>query len=355
MRLFPAYLLIVALLALAGCSAGSRGSAEPQRTESTGSAQNYNSSAGSSAAQPAARTEADQSRSDTSTTANTNTSVGSRISNSPAYQKVSEKQVSAAQADAERAAGVAVERKIIRNAELSIEMDNPADGQRRITGIAEARGGFVVNTDTKRRAGQDQTQPDTTITLSLRVPAEQFAATLEEIRGIGKRVGQEKVTGQDVTEEYFDLEARIKTKKALEAQFLEIMKQARNVSDALEVQSQLADVRTEIERLEGRRRYLENQSSLSTITVTLSSPAVLVATSSAGFFYELKRAFGTGVDIAASITLFLIQAILALLPVALMVFLPLGLLIRYLVRRQRRLRLAHGLVQDEAHVVPQTR
>src|SRR6202011_3293944 len=105
-----------------------------------------------------------------------------------------------------------------------------------------------------------------------RVPASQFNASVEEIRHVGgdlSKVRQEKISGQDVTEEYIDVEARIKTKKALEAQFLEIMKQAHKVSDALEVQSELANVRTDIERMEGRRRYLDNQSSLSTISVTL--------------------------------------------------------------------------------------
>src|SRR6185295_6582072 len=103
---------------------------------------------------------------------------------------------------------------------------------------------------------------------------------------------QEKVSGQDVSEEYLDLEARIRSKKALETQFLEIMKQARKVSDALEVQGELADVRTEIERFEGRRRFLENQSTLSTITATLQMPAPLVVATTTGFSHSIKEAFG---------------------------------------------------------------
>ena len=97
-----------------------------------------------------------------------------------------------------------------------------------------------------------------------------------------------------MTEEYIDLEARIRTKKALEAQFLEIMKQARKISDAMEVQTQLAEVRTEIERLEGRRRFLENQSALSTINITLHTPTPVVAAATRGFVYDLKAAFGDG-------------------------------------------------------------
>jgi Flp pilus assembly protein TadB len=145
-----------------------------------------------------------------------------------------------------------------------------------------------------------------------------------------------------------DLEARIRSKQALEAQFLEIMKQARSVTDALEVQRQLSEVRGEIERLEGRRRFLENQSSLSTITVTLQPSQPLVNTS--GFFYKVKRAFGSGVDIAASITLFLVQFIVAIIPVVVLIFLPIWLLLRYLLRRLRRARLNQKLAQEAESV-----
>ena len=198
------------------------------------------------------------------------------------------------------------ERKIIRNAELTLETESPSEGQRKVAAISEAHGGFVVTSDARQRQMDGDSKPEMIVTVVARVPAAQFSAVLDEIRAMGSRVQQEKITGQDVTEEYIDLEARIRSKQALEAQFLEIMKQARTVTDALEVQRQLSDVRSDIERLEGRRRFLENQSSLSTITVTLQPSTPLVNTS--GFFYRVKRAFGSGVDIAASITLFGIAA-----------------------------------------------
>ncbi|PYS79964.1 MAG: hypothetical protein DMF66_00895, partial [Acidobacteria bacterium] len=144
----------------------------------------------------------------------------------------------------------------------------------------------------------------------------------------GSRVTAEKITGQDVTEEYIDLEARLRTQKALEAQLLDIMKGARAVSDAITVERELANVRTEIERLEGRRRFLENQTSLSTIKVTLQPPSPLVSTT--GFFRSVRSAFGDGIDIAAAITLFLIRVLLALIPLAVFIGLPFFFLVRYL-------------------------
>ncbi len=242
--------------------------------------------------------------------------------------------VSLAQADAAQNAPAAVERKIIRNAALTVEADSPAETVRRVASIAESRGGFVVTSESRQQGGAQGGRPYEVVTVELRVPAAQFDAVVGEIRGAGGRVVGEKITGQDVTEEYIDLEARIRTQRALEAQFLEIMKGARQVSDALQVQRELANVRTEIERLEGRRRFLENQTSLSTIKVTLQPPAPLVNAS--GFGYGLRDAFGDGVDAAATIMLGLVRVFLALIPVALFVLLPLFLLVRYVVRRARR-------------------
>ncbi len=170
----------------------------------------------------------------------------------------------------------------------------------------------------------------------MRVPAAEFDAVVSEIHAVGGRVKEEKITGQDVTEEYIDLEARLRTKKALEAQFIEIMKSARKVSDALEVQSEMAEVRTEIERLEGRRRFLENQSSLSTIKITLQPPAPLISANTSGFLHSLRQAFGEGLDVAAAITLGLIRVAIALIPVLLLILLPIALAVRLLRRRSRR-------------------
>ncbi len=257
---------------------------------------------------------------------------GSKARNESQVQDVSLNQAAASQ----NVAAVS-QRKIIRNATLSIEIDAPADGQRRIASIAEARGGFVVTSESRQQGGaSSESKPYEVVTIEVRVPAAEFDAVVSEIHAVGGRVKEEKITGQDVTEEYIDLEARLRTKKALEAQFIEIMKSARKVSDALEVQSEMAEVRTEIERLEGRRRFLENQSSLSTIKITLQPPAPLISANTSGFFHSLRQAFGEGLDVAAAITLGLIRVAIALIPVLLLILLPIALAVRLLRRRSRR-------------------
>jgi Domain of unknown function (DUF4349) len=245
----------------------------------------------------------------------------------PAMQKVSLDSASAAQASAQ-----ITERKIIRNAEMTIEISDPNEGLQKIASIAEKNGGFVVTSESRENQANAQNLSSTTVTVVARVPAAQFDEAVEAIRRIGGRIKVEKLSGMDVTEEYIDLEARIRTKRALEMQFLEIMRQARKISDALEVQSQLADVRTEIESLEGRRRFLENKSALSTISVTLQTPAPLLAATTSGFQQNVKMAFGDGLDAASEIVLFIIRFVMVMIPIALFILFPCWLLSKWLRR-----------------------
>jgi Domain of unknown function (DUF4349) len=233
-------------------------------------------------------------------------------SNNISLQKVSNEQTS----------NLAYERKIIRNAEMVIETSNPVDGQRKIAAIAEKNGGFVVTSESKENPGELQAKPAITVTIIARVPAARFNEALEEILKIGGRVLQQKTSGQDVTEEYIDLEARLRAKRALEMQFLEIMKQARKISDALEVQNQLTEVRTEIESLEGRRRFLQNQATLSTITATLHTPLPIAVATTRGIRPSIYEALGDGIDTATAIVLGVIHFIIVMIPVFLLILLP---------------------------------
>jgi hypothetical protein len=120
------------------------------------------------------------------------------------------------------------------------------------------------------------------------------------------------------------------------------MKQAKKVEEALEVQSQLADVRAEIEKIEGRKRFLENRAALSTITINLQSPTPIVV-SSTGFGRSIRDAASDGIDVATGLILFFVRSLIVMLPVMVLVILPLGLVFRFLFRRAKRMRLAQAL------------
>lgn len=230
----------------------------------------------------------------------------------------------------------AYERKIIRDADLTMEVPSTTEAQRKVTSIAESHGGFVVTSEAKQRQAEDPGKRLLDFKLVLRIPENQFGAALNEIEGLATNLTDRKVTGQDVTEEFIDLEARINTQKALEAQFLQIMKQAGKIADALEVQRQIAEVRTEIEKLEGRKRFLENRSSLSTITVNIQSPTPIMASTS-GFGRSVREAVSDGVAVASGIVLFLVRFVIVMVPVSVLLLFPVWLAIRYLLRRLKRI------------------
>lgn len=235
-------------------------------------------------------------------------------------------------------------RRIIRNAELTLESEYPEETQKQVSAIAESKGGFV--TETQQSSSDRRGSARDTILVSLRVPAEKFAETLEEIRKIAGRVVFENIKGQDVTEEFIDIEARLKAHRALEDQFLEIMKRANSVADAMNVQRELANVRAEIEKIEGRKRFLEDQVGLSTIKLRIQTPAAISA-SGAGFGQRLIESVSTGFDAALGFVLGMITVVIALIPFLVFICLPILLVLRYFWKRLKRRRTASAILKDE--------
>src|SRR4029079_8297694 len=115
--------------------------------------------------------------------------------------------------------------------------------------------------------------------ITVRVPAEEFENTLNAIKDFANVVRTQSTTGQDVTEQYTDLQAQLRNAQAQETEYLNILKRAQTVEEILSVQNYLGSIRSTIESLQGRIQYLENVTSYSTITVGLSEePTVHVPT-----------------------------------------------------------------------------
>jgi len=154
-----------------------------------------------------------------------------------------------------------MDQRVIKDAYLELQVESAADTATQITTIAITKEGFVQRVDvyespTGAKSG----------TVSIRVPVNEFEATVDEIKKLANVVISETISGQDVTEEYIDLEAQLNNKYAEEEQYLEILDRATTVEDILMVTERLSWVRAEIERLEGRMKYLENMTDMSTIT-----------------------------------------------------------------------------------------
>ena len=155
-------------------------------------------------------------------------------------------------------------RRVIRDATVGIVVGDVDEAVRQlqalVDGIPEA---FVDSADVR------DDDPRSISTVILRVPVERFDEARRLVRELGSEVVFEGVGGRDVTAEFTDLEARLRTAQATERQLLDILATARTVSDTLEVQRELLDVRSRIEVLQGQLNLLANQTDLATITVRL--------------------------------------------------------------------------------------
>jgi hypothetical protein len=227
-------------------------------------------------------------------------------------------------------------RRIIRGADLGIETSDVADAERLAGAIVEEMGGYVASSDRSLRSN-DEEPSEPAVNMVLRVPSNRFTAALARLEKIGSRVLTQRVGSDDVTEEFIDLGARTVAHRALEMQFLEILKQARSVKDALEVNIQLAEVRTTIEKLEGRQRLLENQTSISTIKLGITHGVPLLRAGRFAFADSIERAGADLLNVSAAVVHGGIRLLGFFMPIFTLVVLPASLVLRALLRRRRRL------------------
>ncbi len=155
-------------------------------------------------------------------------------------------------------------RMIVRTAEMALVVKDVAVALDQVAGLAEGFGGYVVSST--------RWQQDTSLfgIITIRVPAEDFSAAMDALRGMAVEVTHEETSAQDVTEEYVDLDAKLKNLEATEEQLLRLMEKAETVEDLLAVQRELSETRGEIEQTKGRMQYLERTSATSLIRVQLN-------------------------------------------------------------------------------------
>ena len=160
------------------------------------------------------------------------------------------------------------QQKIVKNATVSVEVKK--DGFRQAfdaaASVAAAHGGYVVSSDSQVQKGQVSTG-----TVVLRVPAAAFDAVRAELGKLGS-VKDEHITGEDVTGQLVDLDARLRSLQAQEEAIRALMAKARTIGETIEIQGQLTQVRQQIEQLAGEKARLDSAASLSTIRLHLAEP-----------------------------------------------------------------------------------
>lgn len=221
-------------------------------------------------------------------------------------------------------------RLIIKTAQVSYEVENYNETIKSVTAITDSLGGFI--SDSKIEYPYPGVHRGT---VELRVPAEHFETALIRLKTLSKKIESERIKGSDVTEEFYDLEARLVNKKKAEARFQEILKTAKTVREILDVERELTEVRENIERMEGRKRFLADQTSFSTITLTVHEPYPVAVSASGGFWATIGEGFKEGFVGFAHVLRVLIVILIAGIPLWALLFF-IGWLIVKLIKRSKR-------------------
>lgn len=225
----------------------------------------------------------------------------------------------------------AAERMIIRRAEISIVVQDTKEAISRIEAIALEKGGFLHQSSVWKEGESLKAQ------ITIMVPAAKFEETLESLRRLAVDILRESVSGQDVTEEYVDLEARLRNLEATEKELRELLATVRERSgkaeDIMAVYRELTQIREEIERVKGRMKYLEQMTSFATIVVNLT-PSIL-AQPVAPTTWKPARTLWHASRALVRILQFLVDAAIWIIIVFVPISLPFALVV-FLIRRSLR-------------------
>lgn len=181
---------------------------------------------------------------------------------------------------------IPVERKLIKDGSLSFETDDILGTRKKVNDAINKNDAYIANEE----EGNYNSRLE--ITVTIRVPAENFDQLVNEVSQSVEAFDHKSIDVKDVTEEYLDIKSRLQTKKDLELKYKTILERATTVSEILEIEKQIAELRGDIESIEGRLKYLNDQVAFSTLTVSFYEQ-VPSATKFSGKF---KRGISSGWD-----------------------------------------------------------
>lgn len=236
----------------------------------------------------------------------------------------------------ETGAGDAGDRMVVQTAEMGLVVKDAEASATAIRELVNGLGGFVANTNLYHDGSQMRGS------IAVRVPAERLDDAMQQLKALAVRVLRESLSGEDVTQEYTDLAARLRNLEATETELLAMLTEVRQkpnatAEDILEVYNQLVEIRGQIEQTKGRMQYLENLATLATITIELvpdeaEQPVIEEGWQPAA---TLRSAANRLVNSLQGLADLAIWLAIYVLPILIILALPIVLII-WLVRRNRR-------------------
>jgi hypothetical protein len=238
-------------------------------------------------------------------------------------------------------------RKIIYNADMYLVVKDTEAAAQQIEAMAQNMGGYVARMNGYRQ--DDSIVYDITI----RIPANKFDAGRSALRSMAVRVDHENISTNDVTDQYYDIDARLRTLKATEEELTELLRETRKrggkVEDIMEIYDRLVQIRSEIESLQGQLNRLDKLVSFSTIDIHLEPSVLSKPIEGEGWrpAEVIRKSLGTLVDVLASLGTLLIEFVIIVLPVLILILLPVLLLV-WLIRIWQKRRSRANKQEEEA-------
>ena len=155
-----------------------------------------------------------------------------------------------------------IDRKIIQNAEISLQVKNVPLAADKILDLSKQNGGYTVNSHIYRK------EERVSANLAIKVPQQKLSSIIAAITAYGE-VNDKVISSEDVTEEYYDSEARLKVLTAKETRLLSLLNKTSNITDIISIENELSQTRSDIEVLTGRLKYLSNATDYSLVNINL--------------------------------------------------------------------------------------
>ncbi|NQX96710.1 MAG: DUF4349 domain-containing protein [Flavobacteriales bacterium] len=181
------------------------------------------------------------------------------------------------------------ERKLIKEGSIVFKTDDCKKTKKMIHQVANSLNGYLARDDENSYDHQIEYK------ITIRVPSENFDNLLTKISKSVNKLDDQNISVRDVTEEYVDIDARVKAKKIVEKRYLELLSKAHSIEEILLVEHELARLREQIESKEGRLRYLKDQVSLSTLNITFYQ-TIEVEEENFEFFNKIGNGFHNGFE-----------------------------------------------------------
>jgi hypothetical protein len=176
------------------------------------------------------------------------------------------------------------ERKITLSATVRLRVDDIPAAVQQVEDIAAAQAGFVSSSDVSIDSGEGDSEQ--TATMKIRVPAASYTEVIRELRGVAVRVDSESSLATEVTDEYTDLNSRLRNLQASEARYLDLLNRAQTVDEILAVQDRVNSTRLEIEQVQGRLNVLNDLTDLATISIEMRLPPLVASSQNDGWAEE---------------------------------------------------------------------